>query len=522
MRTISVLALLAIACSNPAQDNKNHNPKPNGHKINGGNGGGDGGGGDAPLIATIECSKGTGTTYEVGEGKKYTSIGAVPLEKLGGGDTVLIHYRAEPYREKVLLSASGEKGKPITLCGVPGPKGELPIISGDNATTRKESVYPYEPTADRGLVIMTPKPGDRWGYKPSWIVLQNLVLRSAYPGTDAKNPLGFTDNKGAKRAYAENAASVFVERGEHITVRNCVITDSGNGLFVASANTEEVLSKDILVEGSYIYGNGIVGVERRHNVYTEAAGVVFQGNRFGPQRAGAGGNQIKDRSAGTIIRYNWIEGGAHLLDLVEPEEALPMLGPDPRFHQTFVYGNVLISGPTDGSSLIHYGGDNGATDTYRKGTLYFFHNTVVIRADEDPRWHTTMFRVETDDETVDARNNVIWKEGSTHLTLMKEAGKLVLGTNWVSKGYEPWQYPDQKVAGSIKGIDSLIIGSDPAFADADANDFRMSDESPALGAGGPLPGVPAEHLAKHQDLVYQAVVARKALGAGASLGAFER
>src|SRR5262249_21815821 len=154
---------------------------------------------------------------------------------------------------------------------------------------------------------------------------------------------------------SSNAAAIFVERGEHVTVRGCVLTDSAYGLFVASADTEEVVSRDILVETSWIYGNGAVGTDRRHNVYTEAIGIVFQSNRFGPPRAGAKGNQIKDRSAGTVVRYNWIEGGAHLLDLVEPEESTPMTTKAAGYHQTFVYGNVLISGDDDGSTLVHYG-----------------------------------------------------------------------------------------------------------------------------------------------------------------------
>jgi len=358
VRTTLLLVVLALGCSNPAPNNAS--PQSNGEDV-GKTPRPPGADGEPVVIATVECAQGEGKTYEVGEGKKYTSIGAVPLEKLGAGDSVLIHWRAEPYREKVLLSSSGKKGAPILICGVPGPNGELPVITGENATTRKQSIYPYPPTQERGLVILTVRKPYQWGDKPSWIVLQNLELRSAYRGDDEKNLKTFTDGEGKQRPYSTNSASIFVERGEHVTVRNCIIHDSAYGLFVASADTEEVLSREILVEGSYIYGNGTTNVDRRHNVYTEAAGVIFQGNRFGPQRPGARGNQIKDRSAGTIVRYNWIEGGAHLLDLVEPEEALPMLRKDERFHTTYVYGNVFISGPRDGSSMIHYGGDNGMT-----------------------------------------------------------------------------------------------------------------------------------------------------------------
>lgn len=43
------------------------------------------------------------TTYEVGPGKPLASIGAVPWHTLRAGDTVLIHARATPYKEKWVI-----------------------------------------------------------------------------------------------------------------------------------------------------------------------------------------------------------------------------------------------------------------------------------------------------------------------------------------------------------------------------------------------------------------------------------
>lgn len=469
----------------------------------------------APVASQDDCPAGKGKTYEVGDGKKYTSIGAVPWERLSAGDRVLIHHRQEPYREKILLSQRGTRDQPIRVCGVAGDGGALPVISGENATTRKESIYPYPPTQERGLVIVTPREGYRWGEKPEHILIQGLELRSAWRGPDEKNPRTFKDNEGKDRPYSGNAAAIFIERGENITVRNCILTDSGYGFFVASADTEEVVSRDILVENSYIHGNGYAGVDRRHNIYSEALGITYQGNRFGPLRPGARGNQLKDRSAGTVIRYNWIEGGAHLLDLVEPEESVAMSLKDPRYHDTWVYGNIMISGPEDGSSLIHYGGDNGKESTYRKGTLHFFHNTVVVEADAKKRWNTTIFRVETNDETVDARNNVFVRKGTTNLFLMKTTGKLVLGRNWISNGYGQFQYAD-KADGKIEGEENLIKGDDPAFADGE---LRVGAKSPLAAKAGPLPkDLPADHAITRQYVPHQTTEPRAATK---TLGAYE-
>ena len=331
-----------------------------------------------PSVAAIdECGqRPAGAAYEVGPDKKYKNIGDVPLEKLAAGDTLRIFWRPEPYREKVLLSSRGEPDKPIRVCGMPGPKGELPIIDGADATTREQSRFPYSPSQNRGLVIITRDDSDRYKFKPGHIILQGLEIRNAAP------PATYVSAEGETRKYWNNAASIFVERGEHITIRGCSIHGSGNGIFVASGGDEASLSRDILIEGNMIYGNSLVGREREHNVYTEAGGMVFQFNYFGRPRPGAGGNNIKDRSAGTVFRYNWVQGGAHLLDLVEPEESNRLMKNEPDLDATYVYGNVLLQDGSGGSSLIHYGGDTGLAHIYRNGTLFFYHNTVVIQSDQ--------------------------------------------------------------------------------------------------------------------------------------------
>src|SRR3970282_1976293 len=138
-----------------------------------------------------------------------------------------------------------------------------------------------------------------------------------------------------------------------------------------------------------------------HNNYTEAAGIVFQFNRFGPLCTGCDGNNLKDRSAGTVIRYNWIEGGNRQLDLVDSD----VLYTDPAYATTFVYGNVLIEPDGAGNrQIVHYGGDGGDEAVYRKGTLHFYANTVVsTRAG-----NTTLFRLSSPDESADCRNNVLY------------------------------------------------------------------------------------------------------------------
>lgn len=460
------------------------------------------------------CEPGSGRTFEVGPGKKHETLTSVPWESLAPGDTVRIHHRPEPYREKMLISAGGSATAPVKVCGVPGPKGELPVLDGKDATSRREHLYAYSKTQERGLVIVGPKQGYRWGDKPRHVVLEGLVLR----GANKDN--GFTNAEGQRVSYTENAAAVFVERGEHVTVRGCELTDSGNGFFVGSGDSEETMSRQVVLEGSYVHGNGAVGSERRHNVYVEAIGTLIQGNRFGPQRDGGKGNNIKDRSAGTVVRYNWIEGGAHLLDLVEPEDSVRITAKHPSYGATFVYGNVLVSLPSSGSSVIHYGGDNGDTPTYRKGTLWLVHNTFIVRATEQQRWSTSVVRPETDDETVELHGNVVVRVGTTHVALAKAHGKLALGANWVMDGVE--HFAEKGHSGTLAGEANLLRGSAPTFADFERFDLRPGAQSPLAGKATALPsGYPSEHVPTQQYRAHQATEPRKKAGAGASLGAFE-
>ncbi len=463
--------------------------------------------------ADASCPPGQGRTYEIGPQARLKRLADVPWNSLGPGDRVLVHWRPQPYREQVLVSAQGTAEQPVRICGVPGPQGQLPVITSQDAVTIRALGFPYAPTQERGVVIVTLREGQSWGFKPRHVVLEALDLRGAHPR------YSFTDQNGKRHRFSTSAAALFVERGEHIVVRHCALTDSANGLFVASGDSEETVSRDILAEGNHIYGNGIAGSYYQHNAYTEAVGMVYQYNRFGPLRPDAGGNALKDRSAGTVIRYNWIEGGAHLLDLVEPEDSAEIARVDPRFRGTFVYGNVLLNGPLDGSSVVHYGGDNGNPALYRKGMLYFFNNTVIIRGEKRDRWNTYLFRLETADETADVRNNIVFHQGSTHAFLLDGPGRLRLGTNWVSDGVGERTRPEPGMA-PITGLDRTIVGHDSPFANLDGVDLRVRPGSDAARPGDQLaPDVATQHLPVQVYVPHQkaralpAGTARKALGA---------
>lgn len=454
------------------------------------------------LGAALYAQASYATAYSVGPGQPLASIGQVPWATLAPGDEVLIYYRAQPYAEKWVIGRQGTAVAPIVVRGVLGPNGERPIITGNGATTPAPLNFTNE---QRGVIKIGSSnvPADTL---PSYIVIENLEVRSAHPS------YSFTDDGGVVRTYATNAAAIYVEKAQHLTIRNCVLHDSGNGLFIGVFDGE---TQDIRLERNYFHGNGIVGSGFEHNTYTAALGIVYDGNRFGPLRSGAGGNNLKDRSAGLVVRYNWIEGGNRQLDLVDGEDSINVVN-DPRYHQTFVYGNVLIEPDGAGNSqVVHYGGDSGDTTIYRKGTLYFHHNTVISKR----AGNTTLMRLSTDEEHADVRNNILYITATgDRLGMVDEDGVMDLTHNWIKAG---WVDSHSGLPAMVNDDATSISTASPGFVNEAGQDYHLSALSDGVDAGTALhPSTLPAHAVTAQYVSHQSTEPRL-LSAAPDLGAFE-
>ncbi|HMJ15364.1 MAG TPA: right-handed parallel beta-helix repeat-containing protein [Polyangiaceae bacterium] len=208
------------------------------------------------LLVWIYACSASARTYEVGPGKPYTAIGAVPWESLVAGDTVLIHWRSAPYKEKWAIGGRGSAALPIVVRGVLGPSGQRPVIDGNGATTRAQLSF-WNP--DRSVLKIggsNSPPND-----PSYIVVENLDIGGGRP------PATFTTSHGTSMPSRDNAASILIENGDHVTIKNSIVRDSANGTFSAHESSQ------ILIEGNYIHSNGRVGDIYVHNNYTESNGV---------------------------------------------------------------------------------------------------------------------------------------------------------------------------------------------------------------------------------------------------------
>jgi hypothetical protein len=480
--------------------------------------------------------------YHVGPGQTYASIGAVPWYSLQPGSTVYIHYRATPYKEKFLISTRGTAANWIRVIGVPGPNGERPILDGNGAVTSTNSRYHWtDPSYFQvyGLVHVGPSTAD---VVPAYVEIAGLEIMNA------DQAYTFTAENGTVRNYDAFSAGIYIRGTKHVIVRDNVIHGCGLGLYTWAGGDQDLwwnsLSADVTLRGNYFYNNGVSGQYLQHQVYTESNGVVVEYNRFGIQRNGAAGSQFKDRSAGTVFRYNLVEESTgYFIDLVDPENGWSDIGSsNPKYGQDFVYGNTFIN--RDGSpNLVHWAEDQNAgrgRHMQPNGRLYFYDNTIFTLANSQ-YWPTYMFNYtegsyscgSAEPGRVDVRNNVFVLQaasGTSANTLQfGYCGNenFDFGVNWISPGWSTWRSAGP---GTSTGASNMIApaGNNPGFVSAAGNDFHLAAGSSALGIGGPLAPASTNNvlgLDLTPSLQYggnQNTVPRAQSGSGSDLGAFER
>ena len=296
----------------------------------------------AALVAAMLAAfpgRAVATTYEVGPGKPYANVGDVPWESLNAGDTVLIYYRATPYKEKFVLAARRHARRARSRCAACSARtASGPILDGNGATTRAQLNYP---SRVRGVI----KIGGVRGALRRRHDGDAAVDRDREPGDPrrAATPTRSPARRGATETYTDPASAIYVEFGENITVRNCDLHDNGNGFFAFSIRHHRQPQHP---------GRGQLHPRQRQRRQHLRAQRLRGGDRHHvpvqPLRRrclpGAGGNNLKDRSAGLVVRYNWIEGSNRQLDLVDAEDSA-LVRADPRYRATHVYGNVIIEHP---------------------------------------------------------------------------------------------------------------------------------------------------------------------------------
>jgi hypothetical protein len=254
-------------------------------------------------------------------------------------------------------------------------------------------------------------------------------------------------------------------------------------VFALSRDYEAQTSRNLLLESNYIHGNGALDTadgsgsrsESVHSMYIQTIGMTAQFNYFGPNRAGAIGGVFKDRSVGSVVRYNWFSQGARILDFVEPQDyntsfipaewdayvaqygtgnmpsRASVVAAYAQFQKTYVYGNFIRNdlGKHGAYAPVHFGGDEGGdtNNRVRQGKLYFFNNTLLTLADSTPYARTNIFDMgygsplTTPTTQIEAFNNIFHLQPlnatirPTDFYLDRhDFENINLGKNWISSG----------------------------------------------------------------------------------------
>ncbi len=185
------------------------------------------------LFAWLWCAGNVSAeVYEVGPGKPYARIIDCPTHNLMAGDSILVYYKSEPYKEKFLLHGVGTAEQPITLRGVPDASGNKPVIDGEDAVSSLAVDYWNE---DRQII----KIGQYTSHLSDYIIVDGFVFRNA------DNNHSFINDQGVSSSYLRNACAVRSEYANHVVIGNCETTNAGYGFQIGATDIGAIETFDL-------------------------------------------------------------------------------------------------------------------------------------------------------------------------------------------------------------------------------------------------------------------------------------
>lgn len=476
----------------------------------------------APAYPSREsCAPTEGATFEVGPGRAYLELRDVPWLTLRACDQVNVFWRETPYRDIVYIASRGAEGKWITVRGVPNPAGQLPVVDGSGATMPAGTgANSYTDTAGMFIVnvpdfsVANRQPN----YKPGYIHFTGLQVRNA------SRPNRVTNLAGDNIEWPEFATGFYINGAENIAITYCDINANGLGIFVNSVNGELMQARNILIARNHVHNNSTATSFSTHNAYIEAIGTTYELNYFGDIATGSYGDNIKDRSSGTVFRYNYIEGGTHMISLRDPSDsnrpltlsAVDQYGEE-LYKSAYIYGNILVA-PRYADSVIGHGDGPYSASQARFGQIYFYNNRVISRVDNVGRWEGEFYpedplpifslintytrddgngsTLQTPTEVV-AYNNLFFATNASggvsqaqaaKFALFYQQGKVDFRNNWINQhvnvrpGLAGYTSNSVGVAFDGEGAASAgqltVSAEDPGFTNLTAGVYTVESQSP--------------------------------------------
>lgn len=481
--------------------------------------------------ATCTASSGTGgTTYTVGPGQTYTSPGAFfNAVSPAPGDVVNIYPTMSgssvvPYTDCVLFSWRGTPSARITIQGQPDPgTGKYPIwdVSAGTATTAFATrAAVVGSTFAPGALWLGRKSGATFGYSPAYLTISHIEFKGAYTG-------GSYDRGGTSVPWGESSAGIYVEAVEDLVIDSCTIDGNGNGVFAAALGTYDRPVYDVTLQFNSISGNSGTSTagSPSHNTYLEGVRVLYHANLYGAIRTGGQGIGLKDRSSGSVIRYNFVSGGNHQIQHAEAQNHAELGVALVCSRTVYVYGNITVT--DNASSPLWLGGDQGNPQIQPKARYYVYHNTMV----GDPvTFKIPGIKMAHPANVLDSRNNVYdviptsdFGLGDSSLSGTGAGNYFAyFGKTWAPRGYFLTTGNGDVFTGTALGQGNVVSGTDPGFVDRAGGDYHLTAGSACVGVGTALPGDITSLHPPDKQYHSQSTVARSTFGLGADLGAYKQ
>lgn len=489
---------------------------------------------------------GSHQTIDVGPGKTYTELTNVPWLTLGAGDVVNIYYRATPYKTKVGVISVATAQSPFIINGVTSANCEKPVLDGNGAVTATDAKTMGfgADIQDSGLLTIHRPPNTSTTYKAKYIVIQNLKFINVKQGST------FQDQSNVTQPYGKFSAAIYSPRVDYLYVKNCDFLDNAMAVFTNSKGGNNIdFSSYLIFRGNFVDRSGYSDDDHEHGVYTQGYRTLLEGNYFGQAQ---GGSSVKDRSSGTVFRYNKVMVSSRGLDLVESEEnpegwGVDSVRSDVLYNHAWVYGNIFINefASSLGYSIrmIHWGFDNSSAFA-RNGTLHFYNNTVLTKG-TDPTgysWYTSIFQMGSGGYTADNSTNYqinAWENvfvnqavsngyGPVDFRLLWDIGKVnfyganYLTTNWRKPAAESFT---ENSSTTLEGTTSVVdlVTAVPVSGSAIVN--KGTTYTPNFSQYSSIAGFSSANLVHNSEFDFSNNVPKikpKVLTGLRDLGALER
>lgn len=367
---------------------------------------------------------------------------------LGPGDSVTIGCGGGSpncvYNEGFLLSNRGTAALPITITCAGGA-----TIDGTNAVYASASQFSSPQfSTDLALILVARRNSQTssGGWSPGFISINGCQIQNATIGGT------YTYAGGGSHTYGHTAC-IYTFEADNVQYAGNTIHGCSNGIFGAGQNDTrnvEVMQIGVCPNGNSIYGNGEVGTSLYHDIYFEGINVIYECNKFGDLIAGTGSAAtagVKDRSAGSIVRYNRMVMNSHQelqLNFGGAQNYDQFTVVNPLFNKIEVYGNSFEDTTGTGVSSSPTPWEYGEISmSSRNGPFLIYDNNWTIQSNRSSTYHYSLFFGQAPYQVIDFRNNVIWNgatSGNTaaHIYLMPyQLGYIVhSGSNWISSvGY---------------------------------------------------------------------------------------